>query len=232
MKGRFGDRREAGRALAEALAELDPPNPLVLALPRGGVPVGYEVAARLSCPLDVLLVRKLGVPYQPELAMGAISEGGTMIRNDEVILAAGVDEGMLQRVAERELEELDRRLEAYRQIAPRIDPAGTTAIVVDDGLATGSTARAAVAVLRSNRAEQVWVAVPVAPADTANTIAALADRVVVLESPRFFGAVGAWYRDFSQISDEEVGALLSSARYGGDRGGGDRGGRDRGGDES
>lgn len=220
MKGRFNDRREAGQALGDALAGLDPPNPLVLALPRGGVPVGYEVAVRLQCPLDVLVVRKLGVPYQPELAMGAISEDSTVIRNHEVIAAAGVDEEVFQRVVDRELEELDRRLEAYRGVAPAIDPTGTTAIVVDDGLATGSTARAAVEVLRAKRTDQVWVAVPVAPADTARAISDLADRVVVLESPRFFGAVGAWYRDFTPTSDDEVRDLLSRARYG--DGGGDK----------
>ncbi|MGH8945598.1 MAG: phosphoribosyltransferase, partial [Acidimicrobiia bacterium] len=193
MKGRFRDRFEAGQALGDVLAGLDPPNPLVLALPRGGLPVGYEVATRLQCPLDVLVVRKLGIPYQPELAMGAISEGGTVVRNEDVIRAAGVDEATFQQVVERELDELERRIEAYRRVAPRIDPSGTTAIVVDDGLATGSTARAAVEVLRSKQAEQVWVAVPVAPSDTAHAIAAVADRIVVLESPRFFGAVGAWY---------------------------------------
>jgi predicted phosphoribosyltransferase len=221
MKGRFRDRIEAGQVLGDALAGFDPPNPLVLALPRGGVPVGYEVATRLQCPLDVLVVRKLGVPYQPELAMGAISEGGTVVRNEEVILAAGVDEATFQQVAEKELDELERRVESYRRVAPRIDPSATTAIVVDDGLATGSTARAAVEVLRSKQAGQVWVAVPVAPSDTARAIAAVADRIVVLESPRFFGAVGVWYQDFSQTTDAEVRTLLAKARYG-----------DAGGDES
>ncbi len=214
MRGRFSDRYEAGRALGEALAGLDPLNPLVLALPRGGVPVGYEVAARLDCPMDVLVVRKLGVPYQPELAMGAISEGGTVIRNQEVLAAAGVDEATFQEVVQRETRELERRLVEYRRSAPAIDPSGTTAIIVDDGLATGSTARAAVEVIKSRQADEVWVAVPVAPAETANAIGELADRVVVLESPRFFGAVGAWYQDFSQTTDEEVRSLLAGSRYG------------------
>jgi putative phosphoribosyl transferase len=214
MRRRFTDRYEAGRDLGEALARLDPPNPRVLALPRGGVPVGYEVAARLDCPLDVLVVRKLGVPYQPELAMGAISEGGTVIRNPEVLAAAGVDEVTFSRVVEQETRELERRLVAYRRTAPPIDPSGTTAIIVDDGLATGSTARAAVEVLKTREAEEVWVAVPVAPAETASAIGKLADRVVVLESPRFFGAVGAWYQDFSQTTDEEVRSLLAGSRYG------------------
>lgn len=221
MRGRYRDRQKAGRALGDALAELDPPNPLVLALPRGGVPVAREVAARLRAPLDVLVVRKLGVPYQPELAMGAVSEGGAVVRNEEVIGAAGVDEAMFQRVVEKEVGELERRLEAYRRVAPGIAPAGSTAIVVDDGLATGSTARAAVEVLRSKQADEVWVAVPVAPSDTADAMAALADRVVVLRAPRFFGAVGAWYEDFSQTTDEEVRILLAEARYG-DAGGEER----------
>lgn len=214
MRARFTDRREAGRALGEALAALDPPDPLVLALPRGGVPVAFEAAAVLRCRLDVLVVRKLGVPFQPELAMGAVSEGGTVIRNLEVIAVAGVDEHTFARVAEMERAELDRRVAAYRRAAPPLDPEGMTAIVVDDGLATGSTARAGVEVARAKGAAQVWVAVPVAPPETAQAMEAIADRVVVLETPRFFGAVGAWYRDFSQTTDEEVRTLLTDARYG------------------
>ncbi|MBW3666077.1 MAG: hypothetical protein KY394_00640 [Actinobacteria bacterium] len=214
MRARFTDRREAGRAIGEALAALDPPHPLILALPRGGVPVAYEAAGILECPLDVLVVRKLGVPYQPELAMGAISEGGTVVRNRDLMAAAGVDERSFARVVEVESAELDRRVAAYRRAAAPLDPEGMTAIVTDDGLATGSTARAGVEVARAKKAAQVWVAVPVAPSETAEDMEAIADRVVVLETPRFFGAVGAWYRDFSQTSDEEVRALLAEARYG------------------
>lgn len=214
MRSRFTDRSEAGRALGEALVSLEPDNPLILALPRGGVPVGFEVAHRLGWPLDVLVVRKLGVPFQPELAMGAISEGGTVIRNEEIIAVAGVDEWVFDQVVAQETAELDRRVGYYRRSVPGLDPAGTTAIITDDGLATGSTARAGIGVARARGAARVWVAVPVAPAETARAMEDLADRVVVLERPRFFGAVGAWYRDFSQTSDEEVRSLLSDARYG------------------
>lgn len=214
MRARFADRPEAGRALGEALAALDPPDPLVLALPRGGVPVAFEVAAKLGCPLDLLVVRKLGVPFQPELAMGAVSEGGVVVRNREVISAARVDESAFARVVDRETAELDRRAATYRRAVPSLDPEGMTAVIVDDGLATGSTARAGVEVARAKRVAEVWVAVPVAPRDTASAMEAVADRVVVLEAPRYFGAVGAWYRDFSQTSDEEVRALLAEARYG------------------
>lgn len=214
MRARFTDRREAGRALGEALTALDTSQPLVLALPRGGVPVADEVARTLGCPLDVLMVRKLGVPFHPELAMGAVSEGGTVIRNDDVIVSARIDERTFARAAERELAELDRRVASYRRAVPALDPEGKTAIIVDDGLATGSTARAAVEVARARRATEVWLAVPVAPAETASAMEAVADRVVALETPRFFGAVGAWFGDFAQIGDDEVRALLTEARYG------------------
>jgi predicted phosphoribosyltransferase len=208
----FDDRRLAGVALGEELVRLDPVDPLVLALPRGGVPVGYEVARALGCGLDVLVVRKVGVPGQPELAMGAVGEAGVVIRNEEVIRLAGVDDEAFGRVVERERQELARRLATYRSVADPLDPAGTTAIVVDDGLATGSTAMAAVDVLRRRDAREVWVAVPVAPRDTAERLAQIVDRLVVLQQPRRFLAVGAWYRDFSQTSDEEVRRLLAELR--------------------
>lgn len=187
---------------------------MILALPRGGVPVAYEAAGILECPLDVLVVRKLGLPYQPELAMGAISEGGTVVRNRDLMATAGVDERTFARVVEMKRAELDRRVAAYRRAAAPLDLEGKTAIVTDDGLATGSTARAGVEVARAKKAAQVWVAVPVAPAETAEVMEGIADRLVVLETPSFFGAVGVWYRDFSQTSDEEVRALLAEARYG------------------
>lgn len=209
---RFADRRTAGEALGEAVVELAPSDPLVLALPRGGVPVGYEVALALGCDLDVLVVRKLGVPFQPELAMGAVAEGGVAIRNDEMLSVAAIDEEAFRRVEAAERRELERRLSSYRQVAAAIDPAGRTAVVVDDGLATGSTAMAGVAVLRARDAAEVWVAVPVAPRDTTQMLERQADRVVVLSLPRHFGAVGAWYRDFGQTTDEEVRALLTDSR--------------------
>lgn len=206
---RFGDRRQAGGLLGEALAELDPSNPVVLALPRGGVPVASPVADLLGCELDVLVVRKLGVPYQPELAMGALGEGAVVVRNEEVFRLVDVSLEQFETVVRREQDELQRRLDLYRQGRPAVDVAGRTAIIVDDGLATGSTARAAVAVVRERSPEEVWVAVPVAPTDTTRVLERQADRVVVLHTPRFFGAVGAWYDDFRQTSDDEVKELLA-----------------------
>ncbi len=208
----FDDRYQAGALLGAELANLRPVNPLVLALPRGGVPVGYEVAKALDCDLDVLVIRKVGVPGQPELAMGAVGEGGVVIRNEDVIRLAGVSEEAFARVAEEERLELERRLANYRAVAEPKDPAGTTAIVVDDGLATGSTAMAAVSVVRRRNAKEVWAAAPVAPRDTTQLIGEMVDRVVVLHQPSRFFAVGAWYRDFSQTSDAEVRRLLAKLR--------------------
>ena len=208
----FATRRSAGEELGALLVELDPANPLVLALPRGGVPVGYEVAKALDCDLDVLVVRKLGVPFQPELAMGAVAEGGVVIRNLELLSGIGVDDQEFSRVEKLERQELDRRLAAYRAVADAVDPTGRTSIVVDDGLATGSTALAAVAVMRERQASQVWIAVPVAPRETTRALKEVADRVVVIHQPRPFGAVGAWFGDFSQTTNEEVRELLADSR--------------------
>lgn len=208
----FADRTAAGLALGRAVAGHEPEHPVVLGLPRGGVPVAYEVAKELGCPLDVLVVRKIGVPYQPELAMGSIGEGDVIVRNDQVIRAARVDDDAFHRVLELERQELESRLRLYRSEVDPVDITDCTAILVDDGLATGSTARAAIQVLRERETAQVWLAVPVAPTDTAMEMEALADRVIVLETPRRFGAVGAWFRDFSQTSDEEVKDLLQRSR--------------------
>ena len=209
---RFADRRVAGKALGEAVAELTPSDPVVLGLPRGGIPVAFEVARALSCDLDVLVVRKIGVPHQPELAMGAVAEGGVVIRNEDVIGVASIDEASFRRVEEFEQHELQQRVDAYRSVVEAVDPKHRTAIVVDDGLATGSTALAAVAVLRKRDAAHVWLAVPVAPRDTTRLLERRADQVVVLHQPRYFGAVGAWYVDFNQTTDEEVRALLAESR--------------------
>jgi putative phosphoribosyl transferase len=198
--------------LGEAVAGLNPYAPVIYSLPRGGVPVGFEVARVLGCPLDVLLVRKLGVPFQRELAMGALGEDGTVVRNEDVISLAGIDEPTFRSVVDAETDELERRLASYREIAPAIEPEGRTAIVVDDGLATGSTALAAVSVLGRQRAASVWLAVPVAPRDSVRKLEQQADRVVVLSEPRNFGAVGYWYDDFGQTSDDEVRDLLSRSR--------------------
>lgn len=208
----FRDRREAGEALGRALLELEPIDPVVYALPRGGVPVGFEVARALGCPLDVLIVRKVGVPYQPELAMGAIAEGGLTIRNEDVLSLAPISEEEWSAAVDRERVELESRIDRYRASAPPVLAEGHTAIVVDDGLATGSTALAAVSVLAEMRAREVWLAVPVAPQTTTGELEAKTDLMVVLSRPRGFGAVGRWYVDFDQTSDHEVRTLLERSR--------------------
>lgn len=210
---RFLDRREAGGELANLIADLGPVDPVVLALPRGGVPVGLEVAARLGCPLDVLLVRKIGVPGQPELAMGAAAEGGVVVRNEEMMRLARVIDQAFDAALRRETAELDRQSRLFRRPGSGpLDPAGHTALVVDDGLATGATALAAVDAVRARGAPEVWVCVPVGPPDTVSALGETADRVVVVHVPRHLGAVGVWYRDFGQVGDHDVQTLLDQAR--------------------
>ncbi len=209
---KFADRREAGARLGLEVAAHHPDAPLVTALPRGGVPVGFEVAGALKCELDVLAVRKVGVPFHPELAMGAVAEGDVVIRNQEIIDAVGIDEETFLARAEAEKTELERRLARYREWVPAIDPTGRTAVVVDDGLATGSTALAAIRVLRARAALGVWLAVPVAPADAVPIMEKAADRVIVVDHPKRFMAVGAWYRDFSPTPDDQVVELLRQSR--------------------
>lgn len=209
---KFPDRRAAGELLATLVDEANPTNPLVLALPRGGVPVGYEVANALQCQMDVLVVRKLGVPTQPELAMGGIGEAGVVVRNEQVVDVAGVSEDEFERVLLTEQKELERRVINYRELVDPIDPAGRTAVIVDDGLATGSTAAAGIAVVRQREAKEVWLAVPVAPAETVRALEGSVDRVVVLAQPSSFGSVGFWYRDFRQTTDAEVRNLLEKSR--------------------
>jgi putative phosphoribosyl transferase len=209
----FRDRAEAGRALARLVAGTLPEteDAVVLALPRGGVPVAFEVAVELDVPLDVIVVRKLGVPSQPELGMGAIGEEGVCVLNPDVIRHLSITETALRRVEERERAELERRAERYRHGAPMTPLEGRTVIIVDDGLATGSTARAAIQVARAHGARRVVLAVPVAPQDTVDDLATVADDVVCVASPRPFTSIGQWYRDFRQTSDEEVSRLLSGA---------------------
>ncbi len=207
----FADRAEAGRELAERLSQLRSATPVVLGLPRGGVPVAEQVAQALGAPLDVLLVRKLGVPFQPELGLGAIGESGTCVVNEAVVQLAGVAESDIERVKARERVELDRRRSRYRQGRPRSPLEGKTAVIVDDGIATGSTARAACQVARAAGASRVVLAVPVAPAGTAEALAGIADEFVCLEMPADFVAVGQFYRNFAQVSDEEVIACLQRA---------------------
>ena len=184
----------------------------VLALPRGGVPVAYEVARELHAPLDVFIVRKLGLPQFPELAMGAIASGGVMVLDDDLVRRAGVTDAQLRAVAEVERRELARREERYRGGRGAPDVAGRTVILVDDGLATGSTMRAAISAVRQEGAKRVVVAVPIAPPETCETLRVEADDMVCALTPEPFVAVGRWYEDFTQTSDEEVQELLADAR--------------------
>ena len=205
----FKDREMAGLQLANALAEYRGRRDLiVLALPRGGVPVAHQVAEALDAPLDVLIVRKLGVPWHGELAMGAIASGGVQVLNEDVVRSTGVTEAQLKAVLERERTELARRERRYRGNRPNPDLADKTLILVDDGLATGATMRAAVEAVRQRGAGRVVVAVPVAPGDTMRRLGALADDVVCLSSPEPFYAIGQWYARFDQTTDEEVCDLL------------------------
>jgi predicted phosphoribosyltransferase len=184
-------------------------NPIVLALPRGGVPVGYEVAHILGAPLDVFLVRKLGVPGHKELAMGAVASGGTRVLNEDVIRSLRIPEYVVDAVAAWELQELERRRCFYRDDQPAPNVKGRTVILVDDGLATGSTMLAAVQALRQQQPERIVVAVPVAPLNTSENIRPYADDVICVITPEPFHAVGLWYQDFSQTTDEDVRELLA-----------------------
>jgi putative phosphoribosyl transferase len=209
----FHDRYDAGRQLARGLtAYADRSDVLVLALPRGGVPVAYEVARALHAPLDVFLVRKLGLPGHEELAMGAIASGGVRVLNEELVHVLDINPDIIDEVAEEEWEELKRRERAYRDDRPPLDVRGRTVILIDDGLATGSSMRAAVAALRKQRPARIVVAVPVAATSTCRELQKEVDEVVCARTPEPFRAVGIWYDDFSQTSDEEVHALLEEAQ--------------------
>jgi putative phosphoribosyl transferase len=213
MKQRFLDRADAGRALAGMLARYRADtNAVVLALPRGGVPVGYEVASALGLPLDVLVVRKLGMPSQPELAMGAVASGGAVVLNEDVVSYLPRGSDAVEQVKVREMQELARREKSYRGDRPALQMRGHTGILVDDGLATGATMEAAVRALRSLHAQRIVVAVPVASSEARERIAAVADEVVCLQVPPFFSAVGQWYERFDQTEDEEVRELLARSR--------------------
>lgn len=209
----FHDRADAGRLLGERLqAYARRPDVLVLALPRGGVPVAFEVACLLEAPLDVFVVRKLGVPGQEELAMGAIASGGVRVLNEEVVGALGFTEREIADIETLEREELERREREYRGDRPPLDVRGRVAIVVDDGLATGATMRAAVAALRHASPARIVVAVPVADPSACAALQDHADEVICAITPEPLMSVGLWYEDFSQTSDEEVRALLDRAR--------------------
>lgn len=205
----FADRREAGRALAAELGRRrETSSPVVLGLPRGGVPVAAEVARALGAELDVLVVRKVGVPGQPELAAGAIASGGVQVLSGRVMAMAGLDEDTLRPVIEREQAELERREQAYRGDRAALDVSGRNVVVVDDGMATGSTMLAAVQAVRKLGAARIIVAVPTASREAAADLGREADEVVCLDTPSPYMAVGYWYRNFGQTSDEEVRELL------------------------
>jgi predicted phosphoribosyltransferase len=212
MERAFADRTEAGRLLAEELGKYaDRDDVIILGLPRGGVPVAYEVAKRLRAPLDVFVVRKLGVPGFEELAAGAIASGGVRVLNEDVVRAIPHAEEAIEAVTTRETAELERREQLYRAGRPAPELRDRVVILIDDGLATGATMRAAVKALRQSGAAKIIVAVPVGPPDTCREIEEQADETICLSTPAFFQAVGQYYEDFSQTSDEDVRELLARA---------------------
>jgi putative phosphoribosyl transferase len=209
----FADRAEAGRMLADQLAVMRLQHPLVLALPRGGVPVGAEIARRLHAPLDVVFVRKLGAPNQPELAVGAVADGAEpeIVLNTELVAMLDLDEDYIAEAAKRELGVIEQRRREWAALRPAVDPAGRALIVVDDGVATGMTMQAALRQLKRRRPARLIAAAPVASREAVAMLRREADDVVCLSSPRRFGSVGSFYRSFLQVTDGEVAALLREA---------------------
>jgi putative phosphoribosyl transferase len=208
----FEDRRAAGRALVPAVQQCDLDDPIILGLPRGGVPLAYEIAVALRAPLDTIVVRKLGVPSQPELAFGAIASGGVRVINDDVVESVpGLDDDSIEQIAGLEMKELRRREQAYRLDRPYPDLAGKDVVLVDDGLATGATMRAAAEAVRTKSPSSIVVAVPVGSKSAVAGVAAIVDRVICLESPESFYAVGQFYSDFRQTADDEVRDFLHTA---------------------
>ena len=206
----FSNRTEAGRELAKALAFYKEQHPVILALPRGGAPVAAEIAAALEAPLDLVLVRKIGVPFQPELAMGAVIDGQEplVVRNEQVIRMAEINESEFDAIRDRELEEIERRRKLYLGNRPHPEVTGQTVIIVDDGIATGATIRVALRAIRMRKPRKLILAVPVAPTQSLDELRTEADEIVCLEDYEDFGAIGLYYSDFRQISDAEVIKLL------------------------
>jgi putative phosphoribosyl transferase len=209
----YADRRDAGRRLAAALAHLKDRRPVVLALPRGGVAIGFEIARALAAPLDIVLVRKIGVPWQPELALGAVTDGGApdIFVDRDLATRLAIPAGYIEGETEQQLREIERRRNAYCAGRPPLEIAGRTAIVVDDGIATGATMRVALRAVRRRGPARLVLAVPVAPAETPDAFRNEADEIICLEMPPAFGAIGFYYRDFHQMSDAEVTDLLARA---------------------
>ncbi len=209
----YDDRHDAGRALVPEVRRCDLHDPLILGLPRGGVPVAYEIAVALSAPLDILLVRKLGAPFQPELAIGAIASGGIRVLNEELVKRVpGLDDDTLEDIVARETQELERRDREYRGDRPFPGLAGKDVVLADDGMATGATMRAAAESVRAQQPSKLLVAVPTGSVSAVRSVTPLVDRVICLETPAGFYAVGQFYRNFGQTTDEEVRDLLDKAR--------------------
>ena len=208
----FEDRRDAGRKLAAKLSRFRGGGCVVFGLPRGGVPVGYEISRSLGAPLDVFVSRKLGAPGQPEFGIGAVAAGGVRILNTDVIRRLGIPDEYVERITAQEIAEVNRRLRFFRGGRPEMEVGGRTAILVDDGLATGVTARAAVEAMKLRKPERLILAAPVCAAQTANVFASKVDELLCLASPSDLGAIGLWYRNFDQTTDEEVVQLLEKAR--------------------
>lgn len=209
----FRDRRDAGRALAAELSDIDlGDEPVVLGLARGGMPVADEVARRLEVPVDVFVVRKLGVPFQPELAFGAIATGEVRILNDDIVAATGLDDRTIEQVTAEQTRELERREAYYRPEQTAADLEGRVAVLVDDGIATGATMFAAVEAVRRHHPARLVAAVPVAPPKTVDRLVDRVDELICLQTPDPFGGVGAWYEYFDQTTDEQVRTILEDAR--------------------
>ena len=209
----FDDRRDAGRRLARELLRFKGHDPVVLALPRGGVPIGFEIAQALEAPLDLVLVRKIGAPFQPELAVAAVVDGEKMelVLNEDLLVALSLSEGYVREQAARQVEEIERRRQLYLEGRERVQIEGKTALVVDDGIATGATMRAALRAVRRRQPRRLVLAVPVAPPETVESLRSEVDEVVCLATPDYLGAIGSFYADFRQVGDDEVRELLGRA---------------------
>ncbi len=208
----FEDRRHAGRLLAETLVTMKIKDPVVLAIPRGGVVVAYEVAIRLRCPMDVIIPRKIGAPFQPELAVGAVTEDGTIYVNKDIVAAIGVSESYLEGEAQSQLREIKRRAQVYRKGALPAEVSGKTAILVDDGVATGATMKAAILSLKKYSPKKIIIAVPVGAKETIDEFRKQVDEIVCLHVPESMYAIGEFYRNFEQTTDQEVVSFLELAK--------------------